>query len=133
VQAAQEHDADGDFDAVVARLSEELGSAAADVPPPPPPARPPGRLGRLRTRLSVAVWRFRAALPEPVKTPIRRLLRRPAPAALEQPAQPSDLTRAVEDLQLERTELARRVTELEDRLAALEAGRRRTRTKPPAS
>jgi hypothetical protein len=117
VQEKQEHETDGDFDAIVARLREELGDAATDVPPPPPPATPPTRLGLLRIRGSVAVWRFRAALPEPVKTPLRRLLRRPSPAALAQPEEPSDLVKAVEDLQVGQVELARRVTELENELS----------------
>jgi hypothetical protein len=132
VQERQEHETDGDFDAVVARLREELGDATTDLPLPPPPAPPPTRLGLLRIRGSVAVWRFRAALPEPVKTPLRRLLRRPAPAELAEPAGPSDLVRSVEELQVGQVELARRMSELENEIAAVKRrGKRRAETTPP--
>jgi hypothetical protein len=120
VQESQEHDPESDLDAIVVRLREELGGDPADVPAPPQPAPPPTRLGRLRIRLSVAVWRFRGALPESVKSPLRKLLRRPAPASVEQPAEPSDSVRSVEELQIAQVELARRVSELEQKLAALE-------------
>jgi hypothetical protein len=131
VQESQEHDSEGDYQAIVARLREELGGEPANVPAPPAPARPPTRMGRLRTRLSVAVWRFRGALPESVKSPLRRLLRRPAPAAVAQSAEPSQAVRSVEDLQVAQVELARRVSELEQKLAALEGGEQRVETNPP--
>jgi hypothetical protein len=130
VQDSQEHDPESDFDAIVVRLREELGGDPANVPAPPAPAPPPTRLGRLRIRLSVAVWRFRGALPESVKSPLRKLLRRPAPASVDQLAEPSD--RSLEELQIAQVELARRVTELEQKLAALERpGQRRAETNPP--
>jgi hypothetical protein len=133
VPEKQEHDADGDLEAVVARLQAELGGQAIDVPAAPPPAPPPTRLGLVRTRLSVATWRLRGALPESVKSPLRRVLRRPAPATLAQPSEPSDVTTAIEGLQIEQVELARRLSELEERLAAVEQrGRRRAETSPPA-
>ena len=113
-------DPEGDFDAIVVRLREAQGGDPANVPAPPAPAPPPTRLGRLRIRLSVAVWRVRGALPESVKSPLRKLLRRPAPASVDQPDEPSDSVRSVEELQIAQVELARRVTELEEKLAALE-------------
>jgi hypothetical protein len=111
-------DADGGFDDLVDRLRHELGAEALDVPPPPPPAPPPNALGRARTRATVATWRVRAAVPESMKAPFRRLLGRPSPAQLAEPEQPSDLARSVEELQVLQLELARRVSELEERLGA---------------
>ena len=115
------------------RLRHELGADAANVPPPPPPSPPPRGLVLLRARISVRVWRFRAGVPESMKRPFRRLLRRPAPAELAEPDAPSDVVRALEDLQFGQAELARRLTELEERQTALERrGKRRAETPPPA-
>jgi hypothetical protein len=113
----QPKDGDSDLDALAAQLRAELGAEADGVPPPPPPARPPTGLGRVRTRAVVASWRLRSAVPEPVKAPFRRLLGRPLPADLARAEEPSDLVRAVEELQVGQLELARRVSELEQRLA----------------
>jgi hypothetical protein len=124
--------ADDDGEALEARLRHELGAGAANVPPPPPPARPPRGLGLLRARISVRVWRFRAGVPESMKRPFRRLLRRPAPAELAEPDAPSDLVRALEDLQFGQAELARRLTELEEQTALERRGKRRAETPPPA-
>jgi hypothetical protein len=62
-----------------------------------------------------------------MKAPFRRLLRRPLPAHLAHPEEPSDLVRAVEELQVGQLELARRVSELEQRLAATDPGQVRER------
>ena len=109
-------DDDGGFDELVDRLQNELGTETADVPAPPPPAPPPTAIGRARTRATVGIWRVRAAVPESMKAPFRRLLGRPSPAQLAEPEQPSDLARSVEELQVLQLELARRVSELEARL-----------------
>lgn len=77
----------------------------------------------------MATWRVRGAIPEPMKTPLRRLAGRPAPARLGQPAEPSDLARTVEELQLLQLELAHRVSELEERLAA-SGGGEKAKAKP---
>jgi hypothetical protein len=118
VSSESGNEVDGRFDELVDRLRGELGSEAADVPAPPPPVRPPTVLGRARTRATVATWRVRAAVPESMKAPFRKLLGRPAPAQLAEPEQPSDLVRSVEELQVLQLELARRVSELERRLDA---------------
>jgi hypothetical protein len=103
------------------RLRRELGLDVADVPPPPPPAPPPSRLGLLRARASVRLWHIRAGVPEPMKRPLRKLLGRPSPAELAEPEAPSDVVRALEDLQIGQVELARRLAQLEERMTALEA------------
>lgn len=114
---------DGRVDALERRLRSELGGDAAGVPAPPPPAPPPSGLGLLRARASVRIWRIRAALPEPMKKPVRKLLGRPSPAELAEPEVPSDVVRALENVQIDQLELARRLTELEERTQALESGR----------
>jgi hypothetical protein len=115
---------DGGAGADVAEaLRRELGGEADGVPPPPPPSRPPRGLGLLRARLSARIWRIRAAIPESMKRPFRRLLRRPAPAELAEPEAPSDIVRALEDVQIGQVELARRVAQLEERMTGLESAR----------
>jgi len=124
----------GQVGAIEERLRRELGADAVGVPAPPPPAPTPGRLGRLRAKLSVRVWRVRAALPESMKKPLRKLLRRPSPAELAEPEAPTEVSRTLEDLQLGQLELTRRLAELEERTDALESrGKKRTGTPPAAS
>jgi hypothetical protein len=109
-------------DALEQRLRSELGDDAHGVPPPPP-APPPSGLGRLRARASVRIWRVRAAIPESLKKPMRKLLRRPYTAELAEPEQPSDVVRALEDLQISQVELTRRLAQLEERMTGLESAR----------
>jgi hypothetical protein len=119
----QEGAEDGRTNALEARLRRELGGDADRVPAPPPPARPPGGLELLRARASVWIWRARAAVPESMKRPLRKLLGRPSPVELAAPEGPSDISRLLEDVQIGQVELARRVTELEERLMAIENSR----------
>jgi hypothetical protein len=113
----------GRLEAVETRLRRELGADADSVPSPPPPSPPPTGLGLLRARASARIWRIRAGVPEPMKRPLRKLLGRPSPAELAEPDEPSDVVRALEDVQIGQVELARRLARLEERLTELENAR----------
>jgi hypothetical protein len=113
----------GRADALEERLRSELGGDPDGVPAPPPPSPPPSGLGLLRARASVRIWRVRAAIPESMKKPVRKLLGRPSSAELAEPEEPSDVVRALEDLQIGQVELARGLAQLEERMTALEAAR----------